>query len=77
VWSDVKSTCCAIRSGAVAMIVARYKSHITIAMNNLPYRGCCESWTVEEWTAEFPPRLLSRYDTTEPVATELRSEEVV
>ena len=77
VWSDVKNTCCAIRSGAAAVVIARYGSRVTIARNNLPYRGCCESWTVEEWLAEFPPRRVSLYDATEPVTTsELRPEEV-
>jgi hypothetical protein len=77
VWSDVKNTCCAIRSDAVAMIVARYGSRIAVAYNNLPYRGCCESWTVEEWIAEFPPRRVASYETTDPVASDLKPEEVV
>jgi hypothetical protein len=76
VWQESKSTCCAIRSDAVAAVIARYGSRVVIAKNNLPYRGCCESWTVEEWLSEFPPRLASKYETTEPVATELRPEEV-
>jgi hypothetical protein len=77
VWSDVKSTCCAIASYAAAMVIARYGSKVAVAYNSLPYRGCCESWTVEEWIAEFPPRRVSSYDTTEPVATDLKPEEVV
>jgi hypothetical protein len=77
VWSDVKRTCCAIRSGAVAMVVSRYGSRITVAMNNLPYRGCCETWTVEEWESVLPPRRVATYETTEPVATSVSPEEVV
>jgi len=77
VWQETKSACCAIRSGAVAAVIARHGSRVVIAKNNLPYRGCCENWTVEEWLAEFPPRRVSSYDTTEPMATsELRPEEV-
>jgi hypothetical protein len=77
VWSDVKNTCCAIRSSAVAVVIARYGSHITFARNSLPYRGCCESWEIEEWVAEFPPRRLTSYSASEPVATDLKPEEVV
>jgi len=77
VWSDMKRTCCAIRSSAVAVVVARYGSKIKVAYNNLPYRGCCEEWEVEEWVAEFPPRLTPQYRTSEPVATDIRPEEVV
>jgi len=76
VWSDVKRTCCAIRSSAVAVVVARYGSKIKVAYNNLPYRGCCEEWEVEEWIAEFPPRRVAQYRISEPVSTELRPEEV-
>jgi len=78
VWSNVKHTCCRIASTAVAMVVARYGGRITVAMNNLPYRGCCEEWVVEVWESSFPsPRLISRYNTTDPVSTELRPEDVV
>ena len=77
VWHEVKSTCCAIRSGAAAVVIAKYGSKVTVAYNNLPYRGCCETQTVEEWIAEFPPRRISSYETSEPVATELKTEEVV
>jgi hypothetical protein len=59
-----------------AAVIARFGSRVTITRNNLPYRGCCESWTVEEWLAEFPPRLVSKYNTTEPVATDIRPEEM-
>jgi len=77
VWSDVKSACCRIASSAVAMIIARYGSKVTVARNILPYRGCCEEWEIEEWLAELPPRRLSQYSTTEPVATSISPEEVV
>ena len=77
VWSDIKHACCRIASSAVAMVIARYGSRVTIAMNNLPYRGCCESWTIEEWVAELPPRRVAQYSSTEPVATDLKPEEVV
>jgi len=77
VWSDIKHTCCRIVSSAAAMVIARYGSRVTIAMNNLPYRGCCESWTIEEWVAELPPRRVASYTATEPVATDLKPEEVV
>jgi hypothetical protein len=77
VWSDVKSTCCATASYAAAMVIARYGSKIAIARNKLPYRGCCEEWEIEEWESVFPPRLASKYSSTEPVTTpELRPEEV-
>jgi hypothetical protein len=76
VWQDVKSTCCAIRSGAVAVVIARYGSKVTVAYNNLPYRGCCEEWEIEEWLAEFPPRRMAQYRTTEPVATSISPDEV-
>jgi hypothetical protein len=77
IWSDVKSTCCKITSSAVAMVIARYGSRVTVAYNKLPYRGCCESWIVEEWISEFPPRRISQYDTTDPTVTDLKPEEVV
>jgi len=76
VWSDVKSTCCKIASSAVAVIVARYGGRITVAMNNLPYRDCCETWTVEEWESALPPRRLASYETTEPVVSNISPEEV-
>jgi len=76
VWQDTKSTCCAIRSDAVAVAITRYGSKVTVARNNLPYRGCCEEWEVEEWIAEFPPRRVAQYRVSEPVSTELRPEEV-
>jgi len=75
-WSDVKSTCCRIASNAVAVIIARYGSKLTIAKNSLPYRGCCEEWEVEEWIAEFPPRRVAQYRTTEPVAASISPDEV-
>jgi hypothetical protein len=76
VWQDVKSTCCAIRSGAVAVVIARYGSKVTVAYNSLPYRGCCEEWEIEEWIAEFPPRRVASYTATEPVATSISPDEV-
>ena len=76
-WSDVKSTCCRIASSAVAMAIAKHGSRVTIAMNNLPYRGCCETWTIEEWVAELPPRRVAQYSSTEPIATDVRPEEIV
>jgi hypothetical protein len=76
VWSDVKSTCCATASYAAAMVIARYGSKLVIARNRLPYRGCCEEWEVEEWESVFPPRRLASYNTTEPVLTDLKPEEV-
>jgi hypothetical protein len=76
VWSDVKRTCCRIASSAVAMLIAKYGSRIVIAKNNLPYRGCCESWTVEEWESVIPPRRLTSYTSSEPVVTDLKPEEV-
>ena len=75
-WSDVKSTCCRIASSAVAMIIARYGSKLTIAKNSLPYRGCCEEWEIEEWESVFPPRRVAQYRTTEPVATSISPDEV-
>jgi len=75
-WSDIKSTCCRIASSAVAMIIARYGSKVAVAMNNLPYRGCCETWTIEEWVAELPPRRIAQYSSTEPVATSISPDEV-
>jgi hypothetical protein len=77
VWQEVKSTCCAIRSGAVAVVIARYGSKVAAAYNNLPYRGCCEGWEIEEWEGTFPPRRVTSYTATEPVATDLKPEEVV
>jgi hypothetical protein len=77
VWSDVKRTCCAIASYAAAMVLARFGSRVVIARNKLPYRGCCEEWEVEEWESVFPPRRISSYTATEPVATDLKPEEVV
>ena len=77
VWSDVKSTCCRIASSAVAMIIARYGSRFVVAKNNLPYRDCCEEWEIEEWESAIPPRRLSQYRASEPVATGISPEEVV
>jgi hypothetical protein len=76
VWQDTKSTCCAIRSGAVAVAITRYGSKVTVARNNLPYRGCCETWEIEEWESVFPPRRTAQYTSTEPVVTDLKPEEV-
>jgi len=77
VWQQSKNTCCAIASYAATMIIARYGSKVVVARNNLPYRNCCESWSVEEWESVFPPRRVTSYDTTEPVTTDLKPEEVV
>jgi hypothetical protein len=76
VWSDVKHTCCRIASSAVAMLIAKYGSRIVIAKNNLPYRGCCEEWKIEEWESVIPPRRLTSYTSSEPVVTDLKPEEV-
>jgi hypothetical protein len=76
VWSDVKNTCCAIASYAAAIVVARYGSRVVVARNKLPYRGCCEEWEIEEWESVFPPRRVASYTATEPVATDLKPEEV-
>ena len=77
VWSDVKRTCCRIASSAVGIVITRYGSKLSIAKNNLPYRNCCESWEIEEWESVFPPRRISLYTSTEPVATNTSPEEVV
>jgi hypothetical protein len=77
VWQETKNTCCAIRSSAATVIIARYGSKVAVAYNNLPYRGCCEEWEVEEWVAEFPPRRVLSYRTTKPATTDLKPEEVV
>ena len=77
VWSDFKQTCCANRSNAVGMAVARHGGRLVVAYNRAPYRGCCESWVTEEWEVAVPPKLVNRYETSEPVATDLRPDEVV
>jgi len=77
VWSDVRSTCCRIESSAAAVVVARYGSRFVVAKNNLPYRNCCEEWEIEEWESVVPPRRLSQYRASEPVATGISPEEVV
>ncbi len=77
VWQEIKNTCCATDSRAVAMAVVRYGSRLTVAFNKLPYRGCCEEWRVEEWESVFPPRRLSQYYVTEPKAADIKPEEVV
>jgi hypothetical protein len=77
VWSDVKRTCCRIASSAVAMIIARYGSRVVVARNELPYRGCCEEWKIEEWESVVPPRRLASYTATELAVTDLKPEEVV
>lgn len=69
VWSDVKNTCCAIASYAAAMAIVRFGSRIVVAKNKLPYRGCCETWEIEEWESVFPPRRVASYTSTEPTAT--------
>jgi hypothetical protein len=76
VWQQSRNTCCAIASYAAAMVIVRYGSKLVIARNRLPYRGCCEEWEVEEWESVFPPRRLASYNTTEPVLTDLKPEEV-
>jgi hypothetical protein len=77
VWSDVKSTCCRITSSAVAMIIAKFGSRIAVARNELPYRGCCEEWIVEEWESVVPPRLVTSYRSTDPVTSNTTPEDVV
>ena len=77
VWADVRRTCCAINSNAVGMAVVRHGGRLVVAYNRAPYRGCCESWVVEEWEAAVPPKLINKYETSEPVATDLRPDEVV
>jgi len=76
VWQQSRNTCCATASFAVAALVARYGSRVVIARNNPPYRGCCETWTVEEWESALPPRRLSSYEATEPVVSNMSPEEV-
>jgi len=76
VWSDIKHTCCRIASSAVAMVIARYGSRVAVAMNNLPYRGCCEEWEIEGWESTFPPRRASQYRSTDPVPTSQTPEDV-
>ena len=77
VWHEVKRTCCKIKSSAVGIVITRYGSRLTVARNNLPYRGCCESWEIEEWESVVPPRRISSYTSSEPVATGISPEEVV
>ncbi len=77
VWSNFRQTCCAIRSNAVGMAVVRYGGRVVVAHNQAPYRGCCESWVVEEWEATVPPKLVHKYETSEPVASSITPEEVV
>ena len=50
---------------------------VAIARNKLPYRGCCESWTIEEWESVFPPRRIAQYSSTEPMAANISPDEVV
>jgi len=76
VWQDVRNTCCAIDSYAVAMVVTRYKSKFAIAKNDAPYRGP-EEWIVEEWESTLPPRRVSQYRSTGPVPSALTPEDVV
>jgi hypothetical protein len=76
VWQDVRSTCCAIDSNAVAMVISRYKSKLAIAKNTAPYRGP-EEWEVEEWESALPPRRVSQYRSTDPVSSTLTPEDVV
>jgi len=76
VWSDVRSTCCAIESAAVAMVISRYGSRVAVAKNDAPYRGP-EEWVVEEWESTFPPRRVSQYRTTDPTPMKLSTEDVV
>jgi len=76
VWQQSRNTCCATASYAAAIVIAQYGAKIAIAKNKLPYRGCCESWEIEEWESVFPPRRLAQYSSTEPVVTDLKPEEV-
>ena len=77
VWHQSRNTCCAIASYAAAMVITRYGSRVTVAFNKPPYRGCCEEWEIEEWESVFPPRRVAQYRAPEPVATDLKPEEVV
>jgi hypothetical protein len=76
-WHDIKRTCCRITSVALAMVVARYGSRVAVAKNDTPYRGCCEEWIVEEWESAFPPRRVTSYRSTDPVASNTTPEDVV
>jgi hypothetical protein len=77
VWSNVRNACCRIESYAVAIVIARYGSRVTVARNYLPYRGCCEEWEIEEWKSVFPPQRITSYRSTEPAATSVSFDEVV
>jgi hypothetical protein len=76
VWSEFRNTCCKIASSAAGMAVARYGDRVVVAHNYAPYRGA-EHWVIEEWEVAVPPKLLYRYETSEPVATELHPDDVV
>jgi hypothetical protein len=76
VWSETKRTCCRIESVALAMTIARFGGRVAIAKNDAPYRGCCTEWIVEEWEFSLPPRLLTSYRTTDPVASGVAPEDV-
>jgi hypothetical protein len=75
VWGDFKNTCCKIESSAAGMAVARYGGRVVVAYNNAQYRGP-EKWVIEEWEVSAPPKLIHRYETSEPVATELHPDDV-
>jgi hypothetical protein len=77
VWKEVNYTRCATESVAVAMVIAKYGSRFTIAKNDAPYRGCCEGWVVEEWDSTFPPRRISQYRSTDPLASDITPEDAV
>jgi hypothetical protein len=77
IWSSIRNTSCANASNAVAIIIARHKSRLAIAKNTAPYRGP-EEWIIEEWESSFPsPRLINRYNTADPVVTDLAPEDIV
>ncbi len=76
VWQDIRSTCCANASNAVAMIVAKYGARIAVAKNDAPYRGH-EEWAIEEWESTLPPRLTSSYRTIDPIQNTITPEDVV
>jgi len=83
VWHKIASTCCAIKSVAVGIIIARYGSRIVLAFNDPPYRGGSQDWRVEEWEMTFPPRLrrqkhgIPEEDLAAYVSEEIPAEDIV
>jgi len=77
VWHKTASTCCAIKSVAVGIVIARYGSRIVLTLNDPPYRGGSQDWRVEEWEMTFPPRVIrQRYSVPEEDLTAYVSEEI-